>query len=692
MADINNSLGNIGVLIGDYIPLAGTEIGSPVTGDIEISDYHKIFAISAVDLGNTENAIVFDDGNFFIRKSNTDSGLLNTLFIGDDSYNLDSNNPNFKGLVGSEVFDKQFDLKAYVQFGDLQESYIPLTGTLVDKPVTGNIEISNGYKIFNINEGEDQNSEFSFEDGKSVVRTVKPSEGYGTEIGTTSDSAFIISNFSECIGILGSNLFDKQNNPLAFVQLGDLVNGYIPLNGTLEGFPMNGNFRLANYTRFTADDSFENLESSFIEMSTSSLTLTVSSSISGTTSGLNIGSGGIELFASEDSKGLASNTDYSPNYSADLIENENVYVQKKYVQSLITSAGSGFIQITEKGASNGVVPLNSSSTIDPIYLPSYVDDVLEFNNLAAFPLTGETGKIYVARDTNKTYRWSGSAYIEISPSDVNSVAGLTGVISTASLKSALALNNVNNTSDLNKPVSTAQQTALDLKANDSLVVHLAGTETMTGAKTINTSASTFPLKLSNMGSFTAQLEIRNTSTTTNNGTYSAIDFYSGSGATAGDKLQVGQFFDKSGFIYNAANAPIDFYTSGTKRFTVNSTQSTFTTPVSAANAVANTDLVALGQLSDNILSSATTLSLATTSRVMYYSYTGSTATIWTLPTIAGNTKTRFVLINTGTGTITLNANGGTNNIWDSGALVNTISLTPGSSMELFNNGVSFIIL
>ena len=50
-------------------------------------------------------------------------------------------------------------------------------------------------------------------------------------------------------------------------------------------------------------------------------------------------------------------------------------------------------------------------------LPSYVDDVLEFDNLAAFPETGEAGKIYVAKDTNKTYRWSGSLpYVQISES------------------------------------------------------------------------------------------------------------------------------------------------------------------------------------------------------------------------------------------------------------------------------------
>ena len=49
-------------------------------------------------------------------------------------------------------------------------------------------------------------------------------------------------------------------------------------------------------------------------------------------------------------------------------------------------------------------------------LPSYVDDVLEYASLESFPLTGEAGKIYIASDTNKTYRWSGSAYVEITES------------------------------------------------------------------------------------------------------------------------------------------------------------------------------------------------------------------------------------------------------------------------------------
>lgn len=117
-------------------------------------------------------------------------------------------------------------------------------------------------------------------------------------------------------------------------------------------------------------------------------------------------------------------------------------------------------------------------------LPSYVDDVLEYANLAAFPGTGETGKIYVAIDTNKTYRWSGSAYVEISPSlalgETSATAYRGDRGKTAydhsqatgnphgTTKADVGLSNVDNTSDANKPVSTAQQTALDAKASATL--------------------------------------------------------------------------------------------------------------------------------------------------------------------------------------------------------------------------------
>jgi phage-related tail fiber protein len=72
------------------------------------------------------------------------------------------------------------------------------------------------------------------------------------------------------------------------------------------------------------------------------------------------------------------------------------------------------------GANSGVATLDSSGKVLTAQLPSYVDDVLEYTNQAALPASGETGKIYVALDTNKIYRWTGSVYIEISPTAGNS--------------------------------------------------------------------------------------------------------------------------------------------------------------------------------------------------------------------------------------------------------------------------------
>ena len=105
----------------------------------------------------------------------------------------------------------------------------------------------------------------------------------------------------------------------------------------------------------------------------------------------------------------------------------------------------------------------TSGVIGAARLPSYVDDVLEFSSFDDFPLEGETGKIYVAIDTNKTYRWSGTSYIYITSGAVDSVAGKTGVVILN--KNDVGLNQVDNTSDVNKPISTATANALALKAD-----------------------------------------------------------------------------------------------------------------------------------------------------------------------------------------------------------------------------------
>lgn len=91
----------------------------------------------------------------------------------------------------------------------------------------------------------------------------------------------------------------------------------------------------------------------------------------------------------------------------------------------LTAGDVGAIPTSQKGAANGVAPLDKNSKIEAVYLPSYVDDVLEgyiSDDAVTFykdsektsKYTPETGKIYVDRNNNKTYRYSGSKYTVIS--------------------------------------------------------------------------------------------------------------------------------------------------------------------------------------------------------------------------------------------------------------------------------------
>lgn len=87
---------------------------------------------------------------------------------------------------------------------------------------------------------------------------------------------------------------------------------------------------------------------------------------------------------------------------------------RKAGDTTITNSLNAFI--STKGQPSGLAELDSTGKVLAAQLPSYVDDVLEFSTKAQFPQTGETGKIYVAKDTNLTYRWTGTQYLEISQS------------------------------------------------------------------------------------------------------------------------------------------------------------------------------------------------------------------------------------------------------------------------------------
>lgn len=93
--------------------------------------------------------------------------------------------------------------------------------------------------------------------------------------------------------------------------------------------------------------------------------------------------------------------------------------------NVTTALGYTPLNSTLKGANNGLAELDSTGKVPSSQLPSYVDDCVEgylYNSKLykesghTTEITGETGKIYIDLPTNKTYRWSGSAYTEISAS------------------------------------------------------------------------------------------------------------------------------------------------------------------------------------------------------------------------------------------------------------------------------------
>lgn len=175
---------------------------------------------------------------------------------------------------------------------------------------------------------------------------------------------------------------------------------------------------------------------------------------------------------------------------------------------------ANYIPLSQKGAANGVAILDASGQVPASQLPSYVDDVLEgyykaadakFYKEAAYTnlIAGETGKIYVSLDTNKTYRWTGTTFVYITSGAVDSVNGLTGVV--VLNKSHVGLSNVDNTADAAKSVlsaskwtaartitlsgvtSTAQ--TIDGSGNVAIPITAVPATLLTGTAAVNTTGS-----------------------------------------------------------------------------------------------------------------------------------------------------------------------------------------------------------
>lgn len=98
------------------------------------------------------------------------------------------------------------------------------------------------------------------------------------------------------------------------------------------------------------------------------------------------------------------------------------FFRKASVVAGTTDASQLVTGILPDARLSGNVPIKVGGKIPAADLPSYVDDVLEFANVAAFPGSGTAGVIYIALDTSYVYRWTGSTYLRINTQDLSSYA------------------------------------------------------------------------------------------------------------------------------------------------------------------------------------------------------------------------------------------------------------------------------
>lgn len=233
---------------------------------------------------------------------------------------------------------------------------------------------------------------------------------------------------------------------------------------------------------------------------------------------------------------------------AEITNFAHTHDDRYYTESEINTKLSGKAASSHKHAAADITSVNASAITGKIAaanLPSYVDDVLEYDGKSKFPSTGEAGKIYTDTTTNKIYRWGGSAYVVISDTialgetqstayrgDRGKVAYSHSQITSGNphkvTKSDVGLGSVDNTSDANKSVKYAKSatannpikttgngsayaatvngiTALTIGAKFTMVPHVESTTTVPTLNVNSLGAKNIRMRLSSNTSSTIQL-------------------------------------------------------------------------------------------------------------------------------------------------------------------------------------------
>ncbi len=201
------------------------------------------------------------------------------------------------------------------------------------------------------------------------------------------------------------------------------------IEATYASFYQNVNGNAATATKATKDSAGQQINTTYIK----------GLSVSGKTITYTKGDGTTGTLTTQDtnttySTGTATTSGLTKLYASTGSSTDGTMTRKAITEALATKSEVGHthtanecgaLDTSLKGVANGVAELDSNGKVPASQLPSYVDDAVEgYYSSGKFYsdskktqlITGEASKIYVDLSTNKTYRWSGSAYIEISAS------------------------------------------------------------------------------------------------------------------------------------------------------------------------------------------------------------------------------------------------------------------------------------
>lgn len=348
----NNDYVQKGYLIDNFIPITGTEVNQPVTGSIvqSYSDFNSNYSAGSIYLNDSlGSSISIDTAQIqFITTSNSTTFTNNTLATDNSSYLIEVNGNNPKGLSGATDYTPYITELDYVQKKYVDGTignFIPLTGTEVDKPVSGELKIeapitlgTDTYSLINTVNGsiDDDEGAMNFNHNDEVNVNVQEHNFKFDEKGLSSLSDFSLTK-----------------NVLAFVQkkyVDKAVENFIPLDGTDQFIGSisnpNGNFivgfnSVSNYNQILLDDQnvedfpnkhfflYGNIEEGFSTGYMKTDTSYQTSRLSSLNYGIEIISGYNDNVTEPKKFIFSEGRFYSETYNEPTTEND--YVQKKYV-------------------------------------------------------------------------------------------------------------------------------------------------------------------------------------------------------------------------------------------------------------------------------------------------------------------------------------------------------------------------